>query len=116
MSKYDTFINSWSGQRVLKTSSLDTVGYWKIKAADTNCDWGGAHYQADLGVVYGKLEDVIRYAILIPSFWSWGPGDIEVYAAPPLITKDSYIKEEEERLAKIAKLEAELAALKNQDN
>lgn len=49
-----------------------------FEGEDPNCDFGGSHYQPELGTVEGRLEDVIRYAVKLPNFYTWGAGgDIE---------------------------------------
>lgn len=83
------FIAGYSGNSLLQKHSLNEYGFWKIRAADTNCDFGGAHFQADLGTVEGKLTDIIDYAVTLPGFWSWGSGDISSVGKPIKITPDA---------------------------
>ena len=71
---YHKFINTYSGGELLKKHSLDEEGLWQIKGEDPNCDWGGSHHQPNLGIVDGKLVDVIKYAVELSGFWSWGAG------------------------------------------
>jgi hypothetical protein len=73
--RYENWINtSYSGKKLLAKHSLKEVGIWRIRGEDPNCDMGGAHYMTELGTVEGKLEDVIRYAVKIPNFYTWGSG------------------------------------------
>jgi hypothetical protein len=72
--QYHKFINTYSGGELLKKHSLDEEGLWQIKGEDPNCDWGGSHHQPNLGIVDGKLVDVIKYAVELSGFWSWGAG------------------------------------------
>lgn len=65
---------SYSGKKLLVKHSLNEVGTWRIRGEDPNCDFGGAHYQPELGTVEGRLEDVIRYAVKLPGFYTWGGG------------------------------------------
>ena len=65
---------SYSGKKLLAKHSLNEVGTWRIRGEDPNCDFGGAHYQPELGTVEGRLEDVIRYAVKLPDFYTWGNG------------------------------------------
>lgn len=65
---------SYGGQRLMAKHSLDETGLWQIKGEDPNCDMGGHHYQPDLGVVSGKLSDVINYAVRQNRFYTWGAG------------------------------------------
>jgi hypothetical protein len=70
---------SYSGTHLLQKHKLSDIGLWRIRGEDSNCDFGGSHYQPDLGVVEGSLRDVIEYAVGLKSFWTWGGGgDIEL--------------------------------------
>lgn len=81
------YLNTYAGQQLIKKHSLTETGLWRIRGEDPNCDLGGHHYQPELGIVEGKLEDVIAYAITIKSFYSWGGGgDIVKVPTPPKIT------------------------------
>jgi hypothetical protein len=72
--QYSNFLNTYSGRELIKKYSLDEEGLWQIKGEDPNCDMGGSHHQPDLGIVEGKLSDVIEYAVTIQGFWTWGSG------------------------------------------
>ena len=75
MSKnYDRYLNTYSGRALLGKYSLDQEGLWEIRGEDPNCDFGGSHYMPELGIVDGKLRDVIEYGVELPSFWQWGGG------------------------------------------
>jgi len=65
---------SYSGQRLMGKHRLDETGFWHIKGEDPNCDFGGHHYQPDLGVVQGKLSEVVNYAVRQNRFYTWGAG------------------------------------------
>lgn len=81
---------SYSGRELLKKYSLDETGLWEILGEDPNCDWGGHHHQPKLGMVEGRLGDIIAYAVELPSFWSWGGGgDIRQISKPVRITAES---------------------------
>ena len=81
---------SYSGRELLKKHSLDETGTWKILGEDPNCEFGGHHYQPDLGMVEGRLGDIIAYAVELPSFWQWGAGgDIRKMNAPIKINAQS---------------------------
>lgn len=74
-SKYKQFTEvSYSGRELLKKHSLDEVGTWHIFGEDPNPNFGGHHHNPDLGIVTGKLEDVIKYAVELKGFWAWGGG------------------------------------------
>lgn len=73
--QYKQYIEvSYSGRKLLEQHSLNEEGLWKIYGEDPNCDWGGSHHEPELGIVEGKLKDVIEYAIELPNFWTWGGG------------------------------------------
>jgi hypothetical protein len=66
--------SSYSGKRLLEKHSLNETGTWRIRGEDPNCDFGGHHHNPDLGTVEGRLEDVIRYAVGVSGFYTWGHG------------------------------------------
>lgn len=68
------FRDTLSGKRLLDEYPLNTSGTWRIRGEDPNCDFGGHHYQPDLGVVEGTLSDVIEYAVDLKQYWTWGSG------------------------------------------
>ena len=79
LNRVDVAYEKWTrtcygGKKLLEKHSLNETGMWQIKGEDPNCDFGGSHHNPDLGVVEGKLEDVIRYAVSLNGFWTWGGG------------------------------------------
>ena len=65
---------SYSGRKLLEQHSLSEEGFWQIRGEDSNADLHGSHYMPDLGIVEGRLQDVIEYAVELPDFWQWGGG------------------------------------------
>ena len=65
---------SYAGRRLLENHSLSETGHWQIYGEDPNADFGGTHHEPELGIVSGKLDDVIKYAVDLPKFWTWGGG------------------------------------------
>lgn len=65
---------SYSGRRLCEKYSLDEEGTWHILGEDPNCDFGGHHYQPELGTVEGKLRDVVEHAVNLKHFYTWGGG------------------------------------------
>lgn len=65
---------SYSGQRLREKHFLDEEGTWRIRGEDPNCDFGGHHYQPELGTVEGKLRDVVEHAVQLDGFYTWGGG------------------------------------------
>lgn len=93
---YEHYIHQdWAGRRLLEKHKLSEEGYWKVLGADSNPDFGGNHHQPFLGIYKGRLSDVIRAAILINRFWSWGGGTIEKVT---IIDVDEMPKTEEEKV------------------
>ena len=71
---YRRYTLTYAGRELLKNHSIDDVGVWRIRGEDPNCDLGGYHHQPELGIVNGKLRDVIMYGVNLPGFWQWGAG------------------------------------------
>lgn len=113
-SPLDRFKNTYSYQSLLKKHSLDEVGIWEVRGEDPNCDLGGHHYEPKLGTFSGKLEDIVAYAVTLPSFWQWGSGgNITKVSAPVKIDANSVAT----KIAiekKIKHLEEELAKARNE--
>jgi len=117
--KYKQFTEvSYSGRELLKKHSLDETGVWKILGEDPNCDLGGHHHQPELGIVEGRLGDIIAYAVELRSFWQWGAGgDIRKMNAPIKITAESNaervrLEEQAARLREeLTKVEQQLKAM-----
>jgi len=113
-SKYERFLGTYYGKNLLEKYSLDQEGLWQILGEDPNCDFGGYHYQPDLGIVEGKLRDVIDYAVELPGFWTWGGGgDIRLRNAPKKINPVEN-KRRAELKARLAKLQDEAEAIKKE--
>jgi len=105
---------SYSGRKLLENHSLQQYGFWKILGEDPNCDMSGPHVQPDLGVVEGKLEDVIKYAVELPNFWQWGGGgDIILIPQPKKIDENSY-KRQQELMRRKKELEEELKQINSE--
>jgi hypothetical protein len=68
------FKDTYTGRKMLETTSIDECGVWDIYGEDPNCDMGGHHHTPFLERVSGRLEDVIAYAEQLPKFWLWGAG------------------------------------------
>lgn len=68
------FERSYSGCALLTTYSRDTYGIWEIRGEDPNCDLGGSHHEPYLGTFEGKLGDIIKKAVTMKRFYTWGGG------------------------------------------
>lgn len=89
-SKLEQFKTTYSYKELIKKHSLSEEGTWKVLGEDPNADFGGQHFEPDLGMFEGKLEDIIAYAVTLSSFWSWGAGGtIEKVGKPIKITAES---------------------------
>ena len=110
----ERYKNTYSYKSLIQKHKLTETGLWKVRGEDPNCDFGGSHHMPDLGTYEGKLEDIIAYAVTLPSFWQWGAGgDITKVGLPIKITADSSAK----RVAaeqKVKALEAQLKAAREE--
>lgn len=89
-SSLEKYKNTYNYKELVKQHSLSEYGFWKVRGEDPNCDFGGSHYQPDLGTFEGKLEDVIAYAVNLPNFWQWGAGgDFNKVSKPVKIDAES---------------------------
>lgn len=70
----DYVMHSYSGTRVVKEHGLEKYGVWEVLGEDSNADLGGSHYQPSLGLFEGTLDQVIRKATSMNSFYTWGGG------------------------------------------
>ena len=78
MSKTNNYVQyttvSYAGRKLLEQYPMSTTGIWHIFGEDANAELSGSHYMPPLGIVEGKLEDVLQYAVELPDFWQWGAG------------------------------------------
>lgn len=106
-SKYEQYTTvDYYGRKLLSEHSLDETGTWSVHGGDPNCDLGGYHHMPFLGYFEGRLEDVIRLAVELPLFWSWGGGEIKKNSPP------SVVKVDKGSTAKLLKARADVEAAK----
>ena len=107
---YSRFVKGYYGQTIINKYGLDHVGYWEILGEDSNCDLGGYHNMPLLGIVEGKLVDVIEYAMDLKGFWAWGSGgEIKKWEMPNIVKIDSnHSARKKAHMEKIVKLQKEL--------
>lgn len=74
MSKFQAFVSGYYGKTLLKDHKFSDEGIWEIIGEDNNTSMQGCADAPSLGIVEGKLMDVINYAVNIPRFYSWGTG------------------------------------------
>lgn len=107
---------SYSGKRLLEQYDLNKVGIWEIRGEDPNCDMGGSHHQPRLGIVQGKLQDVIMFGVNLDGFWNWGAGgdfnfigeSIPKVDAQTNAVREALEKEEAELVQKLEKVRKQL--------
>jgi hypothetical protein len=99
-------------KELLKKYNLNEIGTWRIRGEDANCDFGGSHYMPELGIVQGKLGDVLITAINMPDFWTWGGGGditpVEILNLTDVARKANLNKEKLDLQARIAEIDKEL--------
>lgn len=71
---YKRFFKTYNGQELMSKHALHEVGTWEVLGEDPNCDLGGHHSTPHLFIAHGKLDAVIRRAVITPGFWQWGSG------------------------------------------
>lgn len=111
---YERYLDTYAGKHL--DHRLDKFGTWKVLGEDPNCDFGGPHHEPYLATIEGRLGDVIRRAVDMNRFWTWGAGGRFVLIKVETVTTlDKKAKNKKARIAKlkatIEKAEAELKAL-----
>jgi hypothetical protein len=71
---FDRYMDTYHGQELLKKHNLTEYGIWKVYGEDPNCDFGGSHYEPEIGLYEGTLEKVLRKVTEMSKFWTWGGG------------------------------------------
>jgi len=84
---YDRFLTTYGYRELTSKHSLFEKGIWEIRGEDSNADLAGPHSNPFLGYYEGELEKVIRVAVEIPGFWSWGGGGYIKLHTPRKVTK-----------------------------
>lgn len=106
MSKnYERYLQTYAGRELLKRHSLQDMGTWEVLGEDPNCDFGGHHYQPNLGIYEGTLKDVLELATEMKSFWTWGAGGTIRAVSVQKVSADTNrlrreLREQEEALKK----------------
>lgn len=103
---YENFMKTASYKKLVTDYSLERIGLWEVRGEDPNAELAGPHYQPLLGLFEGRLQDVIKLAVELPSFWQWGSGGT--------ITLVKVVKIDEEELKKITQLREQEESLKRQ--
>lgn len=103
----ERYKNTYSYKSLISKHKLTETGLWKVRGEDPNCDFGGSHHMPDLGTYEGKLEDIVAYAVTLPSFWQWGGGgDITKVSLPIKIDANSSARRvsAEQKIAELERL------------
>lgn len=85
--KFYDYIENPIGRQLIKRHKLDEYGVWKVEGEDPNADLYGVHVTPLLGYFEGTLEKVIRHAVYLKKFWTWGAGGTITKVEGELITK-----------------------------
>lgn len=121
---YEHYLTTYAGRDLLTKHSRDEVGIWQVFGEDPNCDMGGYHHEPFLGLIEGKLDDVIYEAVTYGGFFHWGGGGkIKRYQSPGVqkaktsaerdnVEYDELSKKRKELEKQLAGVDAELAKLK----
>lgn len=74
------FWASYSGQRLQKELAAAQVDFGTFVIKDEGQVDFGVYGRSPLVLanVRGQIDDVLRYAISLPGFWGYGPGQIEL--------------------------------------
>ena len=107
---YKRYLKTYSGQELLKKHDLEEEGTWHVFGEDPNCDLGGYHHQPDLGYMTGRLVDVVKAAVSMNSFWTWGGGGKIVKQNPPVAKPAKQVMQETNELQRLLKQREEIDA------
>jgi hypothetical protein len=112
MENYLKYLDTYSGRRLLEKYTLEQEGIWEIRGEDPNCDLGGAHHQPKLGIVQGRLQDIIMFGANLDRFWQWGAGGDFEFIGESIPKVDQQVIDADFRLREEAEqLEARLAEI-----
>ena len=70
------YLSTHSGKRLTAKHTLQEHGLWRVCGEDPNCDMGGAHSNPYLATYRGTLNNVLKRAVELKGFWTWGAGGI----------------------------------------
>lgn len=107
------YSETYSGRELLKKHNLNEYGIWQVKGEDPNCDFGGHHYQPDLGIYEGTLRDVIEIAVQLSGFWTGGAGGDIIKKNLEKVDKTTSIERRQKREL-LTNLEKQVADLKKE--
>lgn len=113
-SPLDRYKHTYRYRALVKQHSLSEVGTWEVHGEDPNCDFGGHHYEPKLGIFEGKLEDIVAYAVTLPSFWQWGAGGSITKVSTPVKIDANSIAQRVAVEQRIQYLEEELSKARNE--
>lgn len=68
------WLKSYTGRKLLEEYDLSEYGVWRVLGEDRNADFRGSRQIPYLGTFEGTLDSVIKHAVQLPRFYSWGSG------------------------------------------
>ena len=83
----EKYHRTFSYKTLMEKHTLQEEGVWQVHGEDDNAGLSGPHYEPLLGTYEGKLEDVIKVAVMLPGFWAWGAGGRIKKSEPTKIIK-----------------------------
>ena len=72
--RVNEWLKSHTGRHILDSYSLSDYGVWRVLGEDGNADFHGGRQIPYLGTFEGTLNSVIKHAVQLPRFYSWGRG------------------------------------------
>ena len=72
--RVNEWLKSHTGRRISDSHSLSDYGFWRVLGEDGNADFHGGRKIPYLGTFEGTLKSVIKHAVQLPRFYSWGSG------------------------------------------
>lgn len=72
--RVNKWFNSYSGRKALEKYGLSDYGVWRVLGEDGNADFHGSRRIPYLGTFEGTLKSVIKHAVQLPRFYTWGGG------------------------------------------
>lgn len=101
------YLETYAGRELVNKHTLNTVGVWRVRGEDPNCDWGGSHHQPDMGIYEGCLESVLDQVTAMSGFWQWGAGgSLELVKINPAKTVAQVARDQETDQEILAQLDA----------
>ena len=72
--RVNEWLKSHTGRRILDSYSLSDYGVWRVLGEDGLGEFWGSCRTPYLGTFEGTLKSVIKHAVQLPRFYTWGNG------------------------------------------